>query len=70
MLQHDRSEILRTCQALFAPGQVAELRGLDAVTREWRSAADGFGDLRRLGRADAGRGRHPSARVLRDSSTR
>ncbi len=36
MLRHDRDEILRTCQALFAPGQVAELRALDAVTREWR----------------------------------
>jgi hypothetical protein len=35
-LRHDRDEILRTCQALFAPGQVAELRALDAVTREWR----------------------------------
>lgn len=36
MPRHDRAEILRACQALFAPGQVAELRALDAVTREWR----------------------------------
>ena len=36
MSRHDRNEILRACQVLFAPGQVAELRALDAVTREWR----------------------------------
>ena len=36
MPRHDRNEILRVCQVLFAPGQVAELRALDAVTREWR----------------------------------
>ncbi len=36
MSRHDRNEILRACQLLFAPGQVAELRALDAVTREWR----------------------------------
>jgi len=36
MMQHDRDEIRRTCDLLFAPGQVAELRALDAVTREWR----------------------------------
>lgn len=36
MPRHDHAEILRACQALFAPGQVAELRALDAVTREWR----------------------------------
>lgn len=34
--RHDRNEVLRACQALFAPGQVVELRALDAVTKEWR----------------------------------
>lgn len=36
MLAHDRDEICRTCELLFAPGQVAELRALDAVTKAWR----------------------------------
>jgi hypothetical protein len=50
-LRHDRDEILRTCQALFAPGQVAELRALDAVTREWRrphTVSGYFDDWERL----------------------
>jgi hypothetical protein len=57
MLQPDRSEILRTCQALFAPGQVAELRALDAVTREWRrphTVSGYFDDWEKLAAAATG----------------
>ncbi len=36
MPSHDRSAILRTCEVLFLPGQVVELRGLEAVTSAWR----------------------------------
>ena len=57
MLQHDRSEILKTCQALFAPGQVAELRALDAVTREWRrphTISGYFDDWEKLAAAATG----------------
>jgi len=56
-LRHDRDEILRTCQALFAPGQVAELRALDAVTREWRrphTISGYFDDWEKLAAAAAG----------------
>jgi hypothetical protein len=57
MLHHDRSEILRTCQALFAPGQVVELRALDAVTREWRrphTVSGYFDDWEKLAAAATG----------------
>jgi len=57
MLHHDRSEILKTCQALFAPGQVAELRALDAVTREWRrphTVSGYFDDWEKLAAAATG----------------
>jgi hypothetical protein len=57
MPPHDRNEILRTCQALFAPGQVAELRALDAVTHEWRrshTVSGYFDDWEKLATAAAG----------------
>lgn len=57
MLHHDRSEILKSCQALFAPGQVAELRALDAVTREWRrphTVSGYFDDWEKLAAAATG----------------
>ncbi len=54
MLAHDRDEIRRTCELLFAPGQVVELRALDAVTREWRrphTVSGYFDDWERLAAA-------------------
>lgn len=54
MLAHDRDEIRRTCELLFAPGQVVELRALDAVTREWRrphTVSGYFDDWERLATA-------------------
>ncbi len=50
----EREEILRACEALFAPGQVVELRGLDAVTRSYarrHTVAGYFDDMDRLARA-------------------
>jgi hypothetical protein len=57
MFHHDRDEILRACQALFAPGQVVELRALDAVTREWRrphTVSGYFDDWEKLAAAATG----------------
>lgn len=57
MPPHDRNEILKTCQTLFAPSQVAELRALDAVTREWRrphTVSGYFDDWEKLATAAAG----------------
>jgi len=54
---HDRNEILKACQALFAPGQVAELRALDAVTKEWRrphTVSGYFDDWEKLATAATG----------------
>jgi hypothetical protein len=52
----DRDEILRACAALFAPGQVVELRALDAVTPKWprpHTVAGYFDDWDRLASAAA-----------------
>jgi hypothetical protein len=35
-VHNDRAAILKACGLLFEPGQVIEVRGLDAVTRAWR----------------------------------
>jgi len=57
MLAADRAEILRTLQALGEPGQVCELRALDAVTPGWRrphTVAGYFDDPAKLAAAAAG----------------
>ena len=57
MLHHDRHEILRACQVLFASGQVTELRALDAVTSDWRrphTVSGYFDDWEKLAAAAAG----------------
>ena len=51
MIAADRAEILRACQLLAEPGQVIELRALDAVTSSWRrphTVAGYFDDPARL----------------------
>ncbi len=57
----DRAEILAACGALFAPGQVVELRALECVTQGWRrphTVAGYFDDWNLLASAAAGlRGR-------------
>jgi hypothetical protein len=57
MLAADRAEILRACQLLAEPGQVCELRALDAVTPGWRrphTVAGYFDDPAKLAAAAAG----------------
>ena len=56
MVAADRAAILRACQLLGAPGQVLELRALDAVTPNWRrphTVAGYFDDWTRLAAAAA-----------------
>jgi hypothetical protein len=56
MIAADRAEILRALQALAEPGQVIELRALDAVTPGWRrphTVAGYFDDWTRLAAAAA-----------------
>jgi len=36
LVKSEREEILRACATLFVPGQVVELRALDATTPDWR----------------------------------
>ncbi len=56
MIAADRAEILRACQVLSEPGQVIELRALDAVTPAWRrphTVAGYFDDCAKLAVAAA-----------------